>query len=112
LLSENVVDTATFADSNAVLVARGSPVFVRALTDADVSWKVATLEEGWGATSIARLGELVDAAPLPGVVVVEDDDRVGLLTYREFAGEIEVVTIQALTEGRGVGKASPTKSMA
>jgi ribosomal protein S18 acetylase RimI-like enzyme len=75
------------------------------LADADLAWKLATLERGWGATSIARLGELVDAASLPGFVVVREDDRIGLLTYREDDGEIEVVTIQALVEGRGVGRA-------
>jgi ribosomal protein S18 acetylase RimI-like enzyme len=80
-------------------------VFVRELAEADQAWKVTTLQTGWGATTVARLGELVDAAPLPGFVVVDDDARVGLLTYAERAGGIEVVTIQAQVAGRGVGRA-------
>lgn len=66
---------------------------------------VATLEEGWGGTSVARLGELIDAALLPGFVATHGAARVGLLTYLERDDGIEVVTIQALAHGRGVGRA-------
>ena len=64
-----------------------------------------TLEHGWGATTVARLGELVEAARLPGFVAIDDDLAVGLLTYVERADGIEVVTIQAVAAGRGVGRA-------
>jgi ribosomal protein S18 acetylase RimI-like enzyme len=80
-------------------------VFVRELAKADQPWKVTTLQTGWGATTVARLGELVDAAALPGFVAVVDDERVGLLTYAERAGDVEVVTIQAQVAGRGIGRA-------
>ena len=81
------------------------PALVRPLTPADRPWARATLERGWGATAVARLGELVDAAALPGFVASEGGQRAGLLTYAERADGIEVVTIQALTPGRGVGRA-------
>ena len=80
-------------------------IVVRPLTDADHSWMVATLEEGWGGTSVARLGELIDAARLPGFVATQGEARVGLLTYAERDDGIEIVTIQALASGRGVGGA-------
>jgi ribosomal protein S18 acetylase RimI-like enzyme len=80
-------------------------VFVRSLHDQDQWWKLATLERGWGTTAVARLAELVDAAPLPGYVAVDGDERVGLLTYLDHVDGIEVVTVQALEEGRGVGRA-------
>jgi ribosomal protein S18 acetylase RimI-like enzyme len=80
-------------------------VIVRALTDDDRSWTVATLEKGWGATSVARLGELVDASLLPGLAAVDGADRIGLLTYAERNDGIEIVTIQALARRRGVGSA-------
>jgi ribosomal protein S18 acetylase RimI-like enzyme len=66
---------------------------------------VATLEEGWGGTSVGRLGELIDAALLPGLVATDGEARVGLLTYAERDDGIEIVTIQALARGRGVGSA-------
>lgn len=80
-------------------------MLVRSLSAADQRWKLATLEQGWGATVVARLGELIDAAPLPGFLAVDDDGPVGLLTYVERADGIEVVTIDALLAGRGVGRA-------
>ena len=80
-------------------------MFVRSLTDADQSWKLATLQRGWGTTTVARLAELVDAAPLSGFVALDGDERVGLLTYLERSDGIEVATIQALEQGRGVGRA-------
>ena len=81
---------------------------VRELQDVDQAWKIETLEHGWGSTQVARLGELVDAAPLPGFVAVDGDERVGLLTYLATAGEIEVVTLEALVAGRCVGTALMT----
>ena len=80
-------------------------VLVRPLTPADRPWARATLERGWGATAVARLGELVEAVELPGFVAVEGAEPVGLLTYLERADGVEVVTIQALTPGRGIGRA-------
>lgn len=78
---------------------------VRSLNDADQGWKVSTLESGWGSTKVARMGELVDAAMLPGFVAENDGQRVGLATYAERFDGVEVVTIQTLLEGRGVGRA-------
>jgi ribosomal protein S18 acetylase RimI-like enzyme len=80
-------------------------MFVRALTAADQPWKLATLEQDWGATTVARLGQLIDAATLPGFVSVDGDERIGLLTYIERADGIEVTTIRAVAQGRGVGRA-------
>ena len=80
-------------------------IVVRPFTDGDHAWVVATLEQGWGATTVARLGELIDAAPLPGFVATDGEGRVGLLTYAERDDGIEIVTIQALVRGRGVGSA-------
>jgi ribosomal protein S18 acetylase RimI-like enzyme len=78
---------------------------VRPLTPDDQRWKEQTLERGWGSTSVARLGELVDVAPLPGFVALDGDGRVGLLTYAARDDGIEVVTIESLAEGLGVGTA-------
>jgi ribosomal protein S18 acetylase RimI-like enzyme len=78
---------------------------VRELTTVDHEWKVATLEAGWGSTAVARLGELIDAAALPGFVAELDGRPAGLATFAARAAGVEVVTLQALTEGRGVGRA-------
>jgi GNAT superfamily N-acetyltransferase len=76
----------------------------RALTSADDGWRAATLEAGWGATWVARLGERVDAGALPGFLAEAGGRRVGLATFAPRADGVEVVTIQALQEGTGVGR--------
>lgn len=74
------------------------------LTADDDEWKLATLEAGWGSTCVARLGELIDAAELPGFVAELGGQRVGLITFAARPDGIEVVTLQSLTEGVGVGR--------
>jgi GNAT superfamily N-acetyltransferase len=78
---------------------------IRELDEADRGWKLTTLTAGWGSTWVARLGELIDAAPLPGFVAEHGGERAGLATYAERADGVEVVTIQSLVEGEGVGRA-------
>jgi ribosomal protein S18 acetylase RimI-like enzyme len=71
----------------------------------DAAWKEASLRRAWGSTAVARRGELVDAAVLPGFVALLDGERVGLLTYAHRDDEVEVVTLHAEVESRGVGQA-------
>ena len=73
---------------------------VRELAAVDDDWKVATLEAGLGSTWVARLGKLIDAAQLPGFVAELEGRRAGLATFASRPDGIEVVTLQALTEGR------------
>ena len=80
-------------------------VAVRPLGEADRSWALGVEEDSWGEVVVARLGELVDPARLPGFVAVVDGRRVGLATYSVRGGECEVVTIRSLEEGKGVGRA-------
>lgn len=40
---------------------------------------MATRRAGLGSTTVARLGELIDAADLPGFVAEEADERCGLV---------------------------------
>jgi GNAT superfamily N-acetyltransferase len=79
-------------------------MLVRELSADDDDWKRTTLEDGWGSTSVARLGELIDAAELPGFVAERDGRRFGLVTFAARPDGIEVVTLQALTQGTGVGR--------
>jgi len=80
-------------------------ITVRELAPSDRQWKQATLEAGWGSTVVARLGELLDAAQLPGFVAEHDHERVGLATVALRDDGLEVVTIQSLLEARGIGQA-------
>lgn len=78
---------------------------VRTLTPRDRPWAAAVLSERWGTTVIVSRGRAHDAAGLPGLVAEVDGRRVGLLTSRDEDTETEVVSLDALTEGVGVGTA-------
>jgi len=78
---------------------------VRALTPQDRPWAADVLTERWGATVIVSRGRIHDASALPGLVAEIDGARVGLLTYRDDSHATEVVTLDALRSGAGVGTA-------
>jgi ribosomal protein S18 acetylase RimI-like enzyme len=80
-------------------------VEVHPLTESDRAWAVRVEAESWGNALVARLGELVDPAQLPGFVAYLDGRRAGLASYAVRGDECELVTIRSLSEGRGVGRA-------
>ena len=58
----------------------------------------------WTSTSVARLGELVEAADLPGYVATLAGRRVGLVVVDVRHREYEVVAISTSEHRRGVGR--------
>jgi len=77
---------------------------VRELAGADREWATAFLRDSWGGV-VARRAELVDLTALPGFVALADHERAGLATYAVRGEECELVTIDSLHEGIGVGRA-------
>jgi ribosomal protein S18 acetylase RimI-like enzyme len=78
---------------------------VRSRTDDDLRWATNLLRAGFGSTRVARLGGVIDAGPLDGLVALDAGARVGLLTFTVDGDAMEVVTLQSDQEGRGVGTA-------
>ena len=62
-----------------------------------------TVRERWPHGLLVGRGRVREASELSALVAVEDGERVGLLTY-VIEGEVaELVTLDALRPGRGVG---------
>ncbi|HEX6578460.1 MAG TPA: GNAT family N-acetyltransferase [Jiangellaceae bacterium] len=80
-------------------------VDVRPVTDEDRPAVVDILTRSWGATSVAAHGVLYDAATLPGLIATQSGRAVGLVTYHVEDGDWEVVTLDAVDGGRGIGTA-------
>jgi ribosomal protein S18 acetylase RimI-like enzyme len=76
---------------------------VRELAGADREWATAFLRDSWGG-GVARRGELVELTALPGFVASADGERAGLATYAVRGDECELVTIDSLREGIGIGR--------
>jgi GNAT superfamily N-acetyltransferase len=78
---------------------------VRTLAESEHEWATVLQRESWSDAVVARRGELVDPTGLPGFVAVVEGKRAGLATYAVRGDECELVTIDSLREGIGVGRA-------
>jgi ribosomal protein S18 acetylase RimI-like enzyme len=80
-------------------------VDIRPLTGADRDWVERTIVERWGEPIVVGRGGVWKPAELPGFGAFEGDECVGLVTYELDGAACEVVTIDALREGVGIGTA-------
>lgn len=78
---------------------------VRALTPADRDWVARHVTEHWGTEIVAVHGTCYHPAELPGCIAEMDGQPVGLITYHIAGDECEIVTLDSLAEGRGIGTA-------
>ena len=82
-----------------------STPLVSRIASGDRDWVAETLVREWTSTSVARLGELVEAAELPGHLATLAGRRVGLVLVDVRRREYEVVAISTSAPRRGVGRA-------
>ena len=80
---------------------------IRVLDDGDRRRVAEFFRERWGSDRVVSRGRLHHVAELPGYVAVSDDvGRIeGLVTYLIEGEECEVVTLDAVEQGRGTGTA-------
>ncbi len=83
----------------------GGRLTVRPLTGDDHPWMRRLFGERWGdVTSVSR-GVVHDTTKLPGFVARLGDERAGVATYRIVHRECELITLDAVRQGAGVGTA-------
>ena len=75
------------------------------LDDGFRPWAAAILIEHWGSTRIVTRGRIHEADRLPGFAAVWNGEPAGLLTYRIEGRECEIVSLNSLHEGMGIGSA-------
>jgi ribosomal protein S18 acetylase RimI-like enzyme len=80
-------------------------VDVRPLGDSDRDWVEELIVERWGAPFVVGRGRSWNPVELPGFAAFDDDRCIGLATYELDGDACELVTIDAVEEGRGVGTA-------
>lgn len=76
---------------------------IRPIDGCDHAWVTALLTEHWGGPGIVTRGRVHGADLLPGFKALLDGRAIGLLTYRLAADECEIISLNSLTEGIGVG---------
>ena len=78
---------------------------VRPADDKGRGWISRLLLKRWGSERIVVHGDVYRPAELPGFVAVGDGERLGLLTYHIDGQDCEIVTVDSLHEGVGIGSA-------
>lgn len=78
---------------------------VRPLTPTDRDWVASFCTEHWGADLVAAHGTTYQPSTLPGFCALVGDRIAGLVTYHVAGSECEIVTIDSVLEGRGIGTA-------
>ena len=78
---------------------------VRPVNEDDRAWIERHLERSWGSTTIISRGTAHDGSQLPGLLAVRGDEVVGLATYHVAGDDCELVSLDSLREGQGIGSA-------
>jgi catechol 2,3-dioxygenase-like lactoylglutathione lyase family enzyme len=86
------------------LLAPHADLRVRALRDDERAWAAEVVRESWGDVVIT-IGREHRPAALPALVAEDGGERAGLATYLIEDGDCELVTLDALTVGGGIGGA-------
>jgi len=63
------------------------------------------LRDRWGSSKIVSRGKVHDASRLPAFVAICENEPSGLITFRPDSTECEIVTLDSLKEGYGIGSA-------
>ncbi|MHA1576925.1 MAG: GNAT family N-acetyltransferase [Candidatus Thorarchaeota archaeon] len=80
-------------------------ISIRPLIHEDNIWVIEILLENWASNIIVTKGISYEADNLPGFVAEIDGTRFGLLTYNIKNDELEIVTMNAIEERKGIGTA-------
>ncbi len=76
---------------------------IRPLVPEDEEWVVAFIDRRWGSPYVVAHGKLYYPHALPGFVAEAGGEPVGLLTYHMDGDDWEIVTIDSLEPGGGIG---------
>lgn len=77
----------------------------RPIADTDRDAVNAFIREHWHGSDMIVHGERIDMTAAEGVAAYDGDTLTGLVTYRIMGNECEILSLDSLKEGRGVGSA-------
>jgi GNAT superfamily N-acetyltransferase len=78
---------------------------IQPLTEAGAGWLASFWESHWGSTIIVIHGRVYHPQDVAGFYIRQGEQLLGLVTYILEAGECEIVSLDSLREGQGVGSA-------
>ncbi|MBN2461317.1 MAG: GNAT family N-acetyltransferase [Candidatus Cloacimonetes bacterium] len=81
------------------------PLYIQPLSIQDRGWITTLLRNNWGTELIITRGKLHRAIDYPGFIAYQNKNKVGLVIYHIAGDECELVSLNSLREGIGVGGA-------
>lgn len=69
----------------------------------DNSWITSLLNDRWGSTDIVTRGKKYNVFLLSGYIAEADDKPAGLIIYNKTHDEYEILTLDSLVQGKGIG---------
>lgn len=82
-----------------------SAITIEAMAEGARAWADRLIAKAWGSTQIVTRGRIHEAGELPVLVATLDEEPAGLLTYRLAPPELEIISLNSMREGRGIGSA-------
>lgn len=76
---------------------------IRPIEPADGVWVRELLVERWLSEKVVSRGRLHQPDLLPGFIAWQGENRIGLVTYEIVGDECEIVTLDSIVEGVGIG---------
>jgi GNAT superfamily N-acetyltransferase len=81
------------------------PIVIQSITIEDRIWVKDLLEQTWGEARVVVHGDVFQADLLPGFLAKSGYETIGLITYFIKDNQCEVISLNSILEGRGVGTA-------
>ncbi len=80
-----------------------STLAIREITDQDRAWLTDFVSEHWGSPVMIAHGVTYDVSQLPGFIAEDQDACVGVVTYHWEGQACEIVSLDSLRPGQGIG---------
>jgi DNA-3-methyladenine glycosylase I len=81
------------------------PFQIRPLNKEDKAWVISLFKEWWAGPKIVTRKKIHHADELPGFIAIQDSKPAGLIIYDIVGERCEIVTMNSLVEGKGIGSA-------
>lgn len=78
---------------------------IKPITEEHKDWVEKILKTSWGSTKVVTRGKIHEADKLPGFIAIKENGPIGLITYEINNNECEIVNLDSIIEGIGVGNA-------
>lgn len=82
-----------------------SSFYIRPINSNDRDWVLQFITEHWGADMIVAHGVIYYPHTLPGFVAIQEEEKVGLVTYHIEGDNCEIVSLDSIRPSIGVGTA-------